>query len=156
MYAATVAKLTEMGEGFRGPSGHVSFLLRQAHTALRGALDRELSPLGITGPQFSALNVIARIPSLSGTELARVSMLTQQTTNEILLALARRRLIARRPRPGDRRVLELVLTAEGRRVVTRARRIVSTVERCMVATLDASDQDRFRRWLVMCAKALES
>jgi DNA-binding MarR family transcriptional regulator len=144
----------EIGEDFRGPNGHVAFLLRQAHSALRTVIDRELAPLGLTGPQYSALNVIARLSGLSGTELARASMLTQQTTNEILLALARRRWIRRQPRAGDRRVLEVHATDEGRRIVGQARRIVYRIERRMVADLDASDQARLRDWLVVCAQTL--
>jgi DNA-binding MarR family transcriptional regulator len=145
----------EIGEDFRGPDGHVAFLLRQAHSAWRAVIDRELAPLGLTGPQYSALNVIARLPGVSGTELARASMLTQQTTNEILLALARHRWITRRPRAGNRRILEVQVTDEGRRIITRARRIVYRIERRMVADLDARDQARLREWLVLCAKALE-
>jgi DNA-binding MarR family transcriptional regulator len=145
-----------VGEGFRGPRGPISFLLRQAHTALRGAIDRELAPLGITGPQFSALNVIARLPAISGTELARVSMLRQQTTNEILLALADRGLVDRSPRDGDRRILAITLTREGRRVIADARRIVRRLECRMVAALAPADTQRLRDWLVHCAKALAS
>jgi DNA-binding MarR family transcriptional regulator len=144
----------EIGEGFRGPDGHASFLLRQAHSTLRTTIDRELKPLGITGPQFSALNVVARYPGLSGTELAGASALTQQTTNELLLALARKRLISRRRRPGNRRVLEVHPTEEGRRLIARARRIVYRIERRMVADLDADEQSRLREWLVLCAQAL--
>jgi DNA-binding MarR family transcriptional regulator len=144
----------EIGEDFRGPDGHVAFLLRQAHSALRAVIERELSPLGLTGPQYSALNVIARSRGLSGTELARASMLTQQTTNEILLALARQRLIKRRPRAGNRRVLEVDATDRGRRIVGQARRIVYRIERRMVGDLDAHDQARLRQFLVLCARAL--
>jgi DNA-binding MarR family transcriptional regulator len=147
-------KQIEIGEDFRGPEGPVTFLLRQAHSALRVVIDRELAPLGLTGPQFSALNVIARLPGLSGTELARASMLTQQTTNEILLALERRRWITRQARASNRRVLEVHATAEGRRIIAQARRTVYRVERRMVADLDARDRARLREWLVLCAQAL--
>jgi DNA-binding MarR family transcriptional regulator len=143
-----------IGEDFRGPDGHVAFLLRQAHSALRAVIDRELAPLGLTGPQYSALNVIARLPGLSGTELARSSMLTQQTTNEILLALARRGWVRRQARAGNRRVLEVHATDEGRRIIAQARRIVYRIEGRMVADLDARDQARLREWLVLCAQAL--
>jgi DNA-binding MarR family transcriptional regulator len=146
----------DIGEGFRGPDGHVAFLLRQAHSALRVVIERELGPLGLTGPQYSALNVIARSPGLSGTELARASLLTQQTTNEILLALPRKRWVTRQPRAGNRRVLEIQATDEGQRIVARARRIVYRIERRMVADLAAHDQARFREWLVLCARALAS
>jgi DNA-binding MarR family transcriptional regulator len=144
----------EIGEEFRGPDGRVAFLLRQANSALRTVIERELAPLGITGPQYSALNVIVRLPGLSGTELAHASALTQQTTNEIVVALERKRWIVRRARPGDRRVLDVHPTDEGRRVISRARRIVSRIERRMVAALHVRDQAQFREWLVQCAKAL--
>jgi DNA-binding MarR family transcriptional regulator len=149
-----MSRPVEIGEDFRGPNGHVAFLLRQAHSALRAVIDRELASLGITGPQYSALNVITRFPGLSGTELARASMLTQQTTNEVVLALARQRLITRQPRTGDRRVLEVHATDEGRRLITRARRIVYRIERNMLAGLDVTDQAHLRTWLVRCALAL--
>jgi DNA-binding MarR family transcriptional regulator len=144
----------EIGEDFRGIDGHVAFLLRQAHAALRAVIDRELAPFGLTGPQYSALNVIDRLPGLSGTELARSSMLTQQTTNEILLALVRQGWVKRQPRAGNRRVLEVHATDEGRRIITQARRVVHRIERRMVAGLDDRDQACFREWLVLCAQAL--
>jgi hypothetical protein len=43
---------------------------------------------------------------------------------------------------------------DGRRVISRARRIVYRIERRMVADLDAREQERFREWLVLCAKPL--
>jgi DNA-binding MarR family transcriptional regulator len=144
----------DIGEGFRGRDGSVAFLLRQANSALRTVIERELAPLGITGPQYSALNVIARLPGLSGTELARASALTQQTTNEILVALERKRWIVRKPRVGNRRVLDVHPTDEGRRVISRARRIVYRIERRMIDDLDARNQARLREWLVLCAKSL--
>jgi DNA-binding MarR family transcriptional regulator len=149
-----VAREIDIGEDFRGPDGHVAFLLRQAHSALRAEIDRELGPLGITGPQYSALNVIVRSPGLSGTELARASMLTQQTTNEILLVLARRGWITREARSGNRRVLEVYATDEGRRLIARARRVVYRIERRMVGDLDSAEQATLRTWLVACARAL--
>ena len=149
-----MAKAVAVGEDFRGPDGSPAFLLRQAHGAWRTAIDRELAPVGITGPQYSALNVIGRLPGLSGSELARSSMLTQQTTNEILVALVRDGLVVREPREGNRRVLEVRLTAEGRDVVTRARRIVRRLEDRMLGGLSAAERARFRAWLVRCAQNL--
>ncbi len=143
-----------MGEGFRGKDGRPAFLLRQAHGAWRAAIDRELAPLGITGPQYSALNVVARLPGVSGSELARSSMLTQQTTNEILVVLVREGLVVREPREGNRRVLEVQLTAEGRRVIEKARRIVHRLENRMLDGLSQAERAKFRSWLVTCAQNL--
>jgi DNA-binding MarR family transcriptional regulator len=149
-----VARTPEIGEGFRGRDGSVAFLLRQAHGAWRTAIDDELETVGISGPQYSVLNVVRLLPGLSGSELARASMLTQQTTNEIVLALTRRRLIARAPRAENRRVLELVLTPAGRAVIVKARRIVRRLERRMVASINDEEQAVLRSWLVSCAQNL--
>jgi DNA-binding MarR family transcriptional regulator len=149
-----MAQTPDIGESFRGTQGRVAFLLRQAHGAWRIAIERELSPLGITGPQYSALNVIAQLPGLSGTELARASMLTQQTTNEILVALVRLGLVDRRPREGNRRTLEVRLTTKGRGIVERARRVAHRLERRMLRGISGSEQARFRDWLVRCAQNL--
>jgi DNA-binding MarR family transcriptional regulator len=149
-----MSRQIEIGEEFRGPNGRVAFLLRQTNSALRTVIERELAPLGITGPQYSALNIIVRLPGLSGTELAHASSLTQQTTNAILVALERKRWIVRQSRAGNRRVLDVHPTDEGRRIISGARRIVYRIERRMVADLDVRDQAQLREWLVRCAKAL--
>ena len=82
--------VTAIGEGFRGPDGRVGYLLRQANQAFRAAAQADLAPLGLTFPQYSVLSVADAEPGLSGAELARDSMLTPQTTNEIISLLVRR------------------------------------------------------------------
>ena len=89
--------VTAIGEGFRGPDGRVGYLLRQAHQAFRAAAQAGLAPLGLTLPQYSVLSVADAQPGLSGAELARDSMLTPQTTNEIISLLAAAGLLERRP-----------------------------------------------------------
>lgn len=81
-------------------------------------------------------------------------MLTQQTVNEIVLTLERQRWVTRQRRTGNRRVLEVHATEEGRRIIGQARRVVSRLEGQMVAGLDTGAQKRLREWLVACAHAL--
>src|SRR5262252_850084 len=105
---------TAIGEGFRGPDGHVGYLLRQAHQAFRAAAQAELGPLGLTLPQYAVLTVADAEPGLSGAELARDSMLTPQTTNEIISLLVPAGLLERRQDDGDRRLRRMFVTEAGR------------------------------------------
>lgn len=147
--------VTRLGDGFRGADGAVGYLLRQAQLTLRKALDTALRELGITTPQFSVLSVLEVESGLSGAEVARVSMLTPQTTNGILVALERAGRIERTPAPRDGRVLQVRLTDAGRALVRDARERVAAVERRMTAPLTPAESRQFRHWLVTCAQALE-
>jgi DNA-binding MarR family transcriptional regulator len=146
--------VTAIGEGFRGPDGRVGYLLRQANQAFRAAAHAELAPLGLTFPQYSVLSVADAEPGLSGAELARDSMLTPQTTNEIISLLATAGLLERRPDAGDRRLRRMTVTEAGRDLLSRARPAVHTVEQRMTSSLSAADQAALRGWLTDCARNL--
>jgi DNA-binding MarR family transcriptional regulator len=146
--------VTTIGEGFRGPDGRIGYLLRQAHQAFRAAVQAGLAPLGLTFPQYSVLSVADAEPGLSGAELARDSMLTPQTTNEIISVLATAGLLERRPDPRDKRVRRMVVTVAGRDLLSRARPAVHAVERRMTSSLDDAGQAVLRGWLADCARRL--
>jgi DNA-binding MarR family transcriptional regulator len=145
---------TNVGEGFRGPDGRVGYLLRQAHQAFRAAAQAELAALVLTFPQYSVLSVADAEPGLSGAELARDSMLTPQTTNEIITLLVGAELLERRPDARDKRLRRLHPTAAGRKLVARARPLVHAVEERMTSSLNATEEARLRRWLSACAGTL--
>ena len=145
---------TSIGEGFRGPNGRVGYLLRQAHQAFRVAVQAELGPLGLTLPQYSVLSVADAAPGLSGAELARESMLTPQTTNEIIALLVAADLLERRPDSRDKRLRRMAVTPAGRDLLSRARPAVYAVERRMTRSLSGADRAVLRRWLTDCARNL--
>ena len=146
--------VTAIGEGFRGPDGHVGYLLRQAHQAFRAAALAELGPLGLTLPQYSVLTVADAEPGLSGAELARDSMLTPQTTNEIISLLVAAGLLERRPDASDKRLRRMFVTGAGRDLLSRARPAVDAVERRMTTSLSGADLAALRGWLTDCARNL--
>lgn len=146
--------VTAIGEGFRGPDGRVGYLLRQANQAFRAAAQVELTALGLTLPQYSVLSVADARPNLSGAELARESMLTPQTTNEIITLLAKAGLVEFRPDARDRRLRRVSVTDAGAGLVARARPVVHGVEERMTASLDDADLARLRLWLTHCARDL--
>ena len=147
---------TAVGDGFRGPDGRVGYLLRQAHQAFRVAAQVELGPLGLTLPQYSILSVADAEPGLSGAELARDSMLTPQTTNEIITLLVTADLLERRLDARDKRLRRMFVTAAGRDLVVRARPVVHAVEQRMTASLGADNLARLRAWLSDCALNLSA
>ena len=59
------------GEGKRGPEGHLGYLVRQANSAVRAAMEKVLADLEVTPPQFAVLTMIVSYPGLSGADLAR-------------------------------------------------------------------------------------
>jgi DNA-binding MarR family transcriptional regulator len=145
---------TNVGEGFRGPNGRVGYLLRQANQAFRVAAQAELAGLGLTLAQYAVLSVADAEPGLSGAELGRESMLTAQTTNEIVALLVKAGWLERRPDEHDRRLRRMFVTQAGHDLVTRARPVVHAVERRMTASLDNTDLAQLRRWLSDCAQNL--
>jgi DNA-binding MarR family transcriptional regulator len=146
---------TPIGTGFRGPDGHLGYVLRQAQHALRIAIDRELRPLALSGPQFSLLGIVHAEPGVSGADAARDGMLTAQTTNEIVAALERRGLIERRPHPRDRRARQMRLTPEGEELYAAAAARVHELERRMASDLSEPETRQLKAWLVRCALALQ-
>ena len=146
--------MTAIGEGFRGPGGRVGYLLRQANQAFRAAAQAELGLVGLTLPQYSVLSVADAAPGLSGAELARESMLTPQTTNEIISLLVDAELLERRPDVSDKRLRRIYVTQAGGRLLLRARPAVHRVERRMTTSLSGADRAVLRRWLVDCARSL--
>lgn len=126
----------------------MGYLLRQAHQAMRTAMERELRELGITASQYSLLCVVGAQPGLSVTELAGDGMLTQQTTSEIVSVLQRERIVASEPDPRDRRARCIFLTRRGTEILRDADERVRTIEERGMATMSAADRRRFARWLV--------
>jgi DNA-binding MarR family transcriptional regulator len=130
----------------------MGFLLRQAYQAMRSAMDRELRTLGITASQYSLLSVLGNYPGLTITELGLNSMLTQQTTSEVVRVLLREDLITASPDPADRRARRLALSARGESVLREADACVARLEDDALVALSARERGRVMRWLVECAQ----
>lgn len=141
-----------VGEGKRGEGGHLGYLLRQAQTAHRQAMEHALTPLGLTPPQFTVLTMLVAYPGASGADLARLSLLTPQTVSVIVANLERMGALVRTPHAVHGRVLQIDVSAKGKQLLTRCRTAVGAIEREMAAGLSAADEAAVRRWLVRLAK----
>jgi DNA-binding MarR family transcriptional regulator len=74
---------------------------------------------GLTGPQLVILNHIAGHPSLSVTQLARSSSLSQATVTDILNRLEKRELVERMRDDLDRRRVMIRITDKGRDILSQ-------------------------------------
>jgi len=125
----------------------LGYLLKEAASALRSAMDDALGPLGMTITHYSCLELLAQRPGLSGSELARGAFVTRQSMNVLLQSLEDAGSVERPPEARVGRVLPARLTESGRRDLARATAAVRTVERRMLDGLDDDEQDAARRAL---------
>lgn len=132
----------------------VGYLLKQAATALRSAMEVALRPLGLTVAQYACLEQLARNPGLSNAELARAVFVSRQSMNGVLVGLQGRGLVARPPVALQGRVLPTLLTDAGRERLRAASAAVAAVERAMVDGLDDHQRDAAREHLRAFATTL--
>jgi DNA-binding MarR family transcriptional regulator len=143
--------LTEAGEGYRGPDGHIGFLLRQAQTAVRSAIERAIQPLGVTPAQLSLLSVLVHEGVVSSADLAKLAMMTAQSAGGVVQNMEKAGWVAREKARTHGRIIWLKLTAEGRRIAAQAQKRAGEIELEMLRGIDAATEATIRRWLVECA-----
>jgi DNA-binding MarR family transcriptional regulator len=153
--AVAITRPPRPGEGKRGEEGYFGYLLRQAQAAARLTLERQLSELGATVPQFVVLTMLKAYPGLSGADLARVALLTPQTVGVIIANLERDGAIRKTPHPVHGRRLQWTLTPRGLSLLEKCRQHALALERRLAAGLTARDQATVRRWLAKIAADLQ-
>lgn len=147
--------IPEIGEGKRGETGHIGYLLRQAHAAHRIRMERALQDMGLTLPQFSVLTMLAAYPRASGAELARLSLLTPQTMSVIVGNLERAEMVSRRPHELHGRIQIIEITDAGRKLLARCKSAVQSAETALLSGVSQADEVAVRRWLVQVAKQMD-
>ena len=132
----------------------VGYLLKEAASALRSAMEAVLRPLGMSITHYSCLELLAQRPGLSNSELARGAFVSRQSMNVLLQALERDGFVTRPEQAAEGRVLPTRLTELGRSRLTAASAAVRGVEDRMRADLDAAERDQLRVLLRRCVAAL--
>jgi DNA-binding MarR family transcriptional regulator len=121
------------------------YLLKEASSALRAAMEEVLRPLGMSVTHYSCLELLAQRPGLSNSELARGAFVTRQTMSVLLQALERDGYVTRPAEAPVGKVLPARLTPRGRRSLEKASAAVRSVEARMLADLTGTEQsDAFR------------
>lgn len=118
----------------------LGYLLKEASSALRVAMEDVLRPLGMTVTHYSCLELLAQRPGLSNSELARGAFVTRQSMNVLLQALERDGSVIRPAEAAVGKVLPAQLTPLGRRRREQASAAVRSVEVRMLSGM--SPQER--------------
>jgi DNA-binding MarR family transcriptional regulator len=146
--------IPQPGQGKRGREGYLSYLLRQASAASRLTLERSLSDIGITPPQFVALTMFNAYPGISGADLARLTFLTPQTVGVIIGNLEKAGAITRQKHPTHGRTLLWMLTPKGQKLLAAGRSRAHAMEAKIASLLPKGSEPAVRAWLSALATEL--
>ncbi|MET8523163.1 MarR family transcriptional regulator [Nocardioides sp. NPDC004968] len=125
----------------------LGYLLKEASSALRAAMEEVLRPLGMSITHYACLELLAQRPGLSNSELARGAFVTRQTMNVLLRSLERDGDVTRPAAAPVGKVLPAQLTPRGRQKLEEATVAVRSVEVRMLAGMTPTDQSEAFRIL---------
>lgn len=110
---------------------------------------------GLTAPRLSALSVIVFNGAITLGKLAEAEQVRPPTMTRIVNALEEQELVVKEQDPGDGRVIRIVATTKGKRVLVRgrARRIQFLAEQ--VRRLEQVEQESLSTALVTIQKLTE-
>ena len=131
-------------------AGQLLFRLwRASHTRAAGVL----GTVGLTPALFGLLNVIGAREGAIQQELGAAMGIDRTTMVSLIDHLESAGLARRRPSAKDRRAREVAITPKGRRLLERARRLLTQAEDEVLAGLTAEQR---RDLLALLRRALES
>ena len=131
-------------------AGQLFFRLWRAnHTRTAEALDS----IGLTPALFALLNVIGAREGAIQQELGSALGIDRSTMVSLVDQLEGAGLATRQPSATDRRAREIAITPKGRRLLQRAKGLISEVENEVLAGLNATERHEL---LTLLRRALES
>ncbi|MDB5782753.1 MarR family winged helix-turn-helix transcriptional regulator [Caballeronia mineralivorans] len=133
-------KLTQAPEESAGrkrrPALRLAYVIGSLDRILRRRMTEALAPLGLTLSQFTAMSVLDARGQASNAQLAERSLITPQSANEVMNAMATRGWITREPDPTHGRIVLLQLTDDGREVLRQCEQAVRTIEAQMLTGIE--------------------
>jgi DNA-binding MarR family transcriptional regulator len=128
----------------------LTYLVKQLQEAMRAQLDEITRDFDLTPKQYTALSVLAQHPGISSAQLARITFVTTQAANEMVITLERKQNLKRAIVAENRRCLEVTLTPKGKAVLAKCNRRVERLEHQMLRDLTPRQQTEFKHTLQMC------
>ena len=134
--------------------GHIGYVVRRAQLAIFKDFIHTMAGVDIRPAQYSVLVVIAENPGLTQAELGRALAIKRANLVGMLNELERRKLARRVASPSDRRSHALFLTANGRQMLARFRRLALDHEKRATRVLSADDKRLLLEMLCRVARSL--
>jgi DNA-binding MarR family transcriptional regulator len=135
------------------PTHQAEFLLYRLYrihiTAGRKVVQLCESLHGLTRREWRVLSFLAENEGVLSHELAERAMLDRARTSRTLTLLADKKLIERRPKPNDRREVQMYLSEEGHRVHGDLFPRIRAINQALVAGLSADERAALDRMVAM-------
>ncbi len=132
----------------------LTYLVKQLQEGLLARLDAITRPFGLTAKQYTALSVLRDSPRLSSAALGRLTFVTPQAANEMMMTLERKGFLTRSVDQANRRCLEAKLSRVGTRSLTKIDELVDELELEVFGGVGTADQSRFRGTVQACLEIL--
>jgi DNA-binding MarR family transcriptional regulator len=129
----------------------IGYLLRQLRIVLERAVDDEMEEHDLTGVQWGPLLMLDHGMGSTAAELARVGCVDTGAMTRMLDRLEAKGLLRRTPCPKDRRVVQLELTDDGRRL---CRKIPYGLARVLNSMLRGFSQDELETFKALARRML--
>ncbi len=139
----------------RPAPARLTYSVGRLERAVRRRLAEVTRRFGLTVAEYTALSVLAVRGTLSNAQLARRSLVSAQAMNELVQAMAEKRMVERRPHSRHGRIVEIRLTGQGERVLRRCGAAARRIERIMLGRLSRAERARFGEFLRRCIEQLE-
>jgi DNA-binding MarR family transcriptional regulator len=133
-------------DGDRAPSS-IAFLLSQVGILASQRFARRIADVGLHPPQFRVMNMIDAAEGCSQQAIAEAIGAPPSRMVAIVDELEELGLVERRPHPTDRRVRALYLTTEGRKLLSRGRKVAAEHEEELMRGFSATDRKQLAAFL---------
>ena len=132
--------------------GHLARRFQQIAVAIFHA-EVEAAGYDLTPVQYAALTVVEAHPAIDQVTLAGLIAYDRTTITGVVDRLVQKGLLQRRANDRDRRVRELLVTDEGRRILGGIEPAVEAAQRIMMRGLTSKESAEFLRLLHKVIKA---
>lgn len=126
------------------PVPRTLYLIKQVQYKTYLRLEAALQPLGVTTTQFRILTSLSHLEKLSSAELSRMFGVKPQSMIKQISMLESNGLIQRKLGKGNKRVLEVTMTEEGRVALRACDRAATAVEAAIFASLSPEELKTYR------------
>lgn len=117
----------------------ISHLIKNIENLMRNAIDAELSQLGLSLSQYTALSALEVNTKMTNAEIARDSHVTPQTTNKIMISLTRSKLVRKNMSEPSKLKIYYELTEKAEKLLCDAHAAVNKVELRAIRGINKKD-----------------
>lgn len=123
--------------------GSVGFLLSRAARSMKRALEARLSEHNITATQYIVLEVLREYDGASLSLLGQKLYFDNPTITGIVDRMERDNLVVRRRGAGDRRVINVFLTARGKALAQKTSDVAAAINREAMGSFSPEQEAAF-------------